>query len=98
MNIPKKYPGVNLDHYVIMPNHVHLLLRIWAGEENSSEVEIGCIIQQMKGIVSKRARFSVWQKSYYDHIIRGDADYYEIYQYIENNPAKWILDKFYNEV
>ncbi len=37
----------------------------------------------------------VWQKSYYDHIIRNEQDYKEIYEYIENNPQKWELDKYY---
>ncbi len=37
----------------------------------------------------------VWQRSYYDHIIRNETDYNEIWHYIENNPAKWQDDRFY---
>lgn len=39
----------------------------------------------------------MWQRSFHDHIIRGEKDYIEICKYIENNPAKWLEDKFYTE-
>jgi len=41
-------------------------------------------------------KIEVWQKSYYEHIIRNEQDYKEIYEYIENNPLKWELDKYFN--
>ena len=49
----------------------------------------------MKAHVSKRAGFSIWQRSYYDHVIRGQKDYDMIWQYIADNPAKWLNDRFY---
>ena len=39
----------------------------------------------------------LWQKSYYDHVIRNQRDYDEIWEYIENNPVKWEEDRFYEE-
>ena len=39
----------------------------------------------------------IWQRSYYDHIIRDEDDYLRIWQYIDENPAKWIEDKYYTE-
>jgi putative transposase len=39
----------------------------------------------------------IWQRGYYDHIIRNEQDYKEIGEYIENNPLKWELDKYYNK-
>lgn len=39
----------------------------------------------------------LWQKSYFDHIIRSEQDYKEIWQYIENNPSRWCEDEFYSE-
>ncbi len=59
---------------------------------------ISTVIQQMKGYVTKQIGFPVWQKGFQDHIIRGEADYKEIYKYIENNPLKWAEDKFYTEI
>ncbi len=41
-------------------------------------------------------KVSVFQRSYYDHIIRNERDYLEILQYIENNPLKWELDELYS--
>lgn len=39
----------------------------------------------------------VWQRSFYDHIIRNDIDYVRIAEYIENNPAKWEEDRYYTK-
>ena len=51
----------------------------------------------MKGIVSKQADFPIWQKGFYDHVVRGEKDYLEIWQYIEGNPGKWAEDKLYSK-
>ena len=58
---------------------------------------ISRIIQQMKGYVTKQIGTSIWQNKAYDHIIRDDYDYMTKYQYIDENPAKWLLkeDEYY---
>ncbi len=53
------------------------------------------ILNQMKGFVSKRSGFSVWQKSFHDHIIRNESDYLKIWEYIDTNPSKWEEDIYY---
>lgn len=53
------------------------------------------VIQQMKGYVTKQIGKPIWQKLFHDYIVRGDEDYREIWQYIDNNPTKWTEDKFY---
>ena len=40
---------------------------------------------------------NIWQRSYYDHIIRDEDDYLKIWEYIDNNPAKWIEDKYHTK-
>ena len=97
-DIPKYYPAVSVDHYVIMPNHVHLLLQIHTDHSGRSVIAptISTVVRLMKGAVSKQAGFSVWQKGFYDHVIRNDADYQEIWNYIEGNPGKWAVDKFFS--
>ena len=50
------------------------------------------VVNQMKGIVSKRAGFSVWQKGFHDHVVRSQQDYLDIWNYIEGNPGKWEED------
>ena len=93
LNIPRCYPGVLLDKYVIMPNHVHLILVLQDGFP--SLPYISRIVQQTKGVVTKQLGQQIWQIHYHDHIIRGEADYREIWEYIDNNPAKWALDQYY---
>lgn len=89
--IPLHYPAVSVDRYVIMPDHVHLLLQICTDSHGRSMIAptISNVVRQMKGAASKRAGFGIWQKGFYDHIIRSEADDREIWEYIEGNPARW---------
>ena len=93
-NIPCRYPAVTVDKYVIMPNHVHLLLQIQTDDCGRSMIAptLSTIVQQMKGTAVKKAGMPIWQKGFYDHIIRGDKDYLECWRYIEENPKKWALE------
>ena len=56
---------------------------------------ISTVVRLMKETVSKQAGFAVWQKGFYDHVIRNDNDYLDIWNYIEGNPSKWTEDKLY---
>lgn len=96
-NIPAHYPAISLDHYVVMPNHIHLLLHINTDDNGRAMLAptISTVIQQMKGAVTKKIGHSIWQKLFHDHVIRGDDDYLKIWQYIENNPCLWEEDCFY---
>ena len=93
-NISNIYPTVNVDKYVIMPNHIHLILTICEKSETSSP-KISTIVNQMKGYVSKQIGFSPWQKLYYDRIIRNEEEYLNKWQYIEDNPRRWTEDDEY---
>ena len=92
LQIPERYSGVFVDHSVIMPNHIHLLLRLTGGDCPRLER----IIQQFKGYVTKQCGKSIWQNKYYDHVIRDRNDYLTKAQYILNNPAKWLEDEYYS--
>lgn len=91
------YPGVALDKTVVMPNHVHLLLVIHAGNEGRPQVAptVSRVIQQFKGAVTKQLGPPIWQKGFYDHIIRGEANYLRVWDYMDQNPAKWAEDRYY---
>ena len=93
-NISKKYPNAFIDSYVIMPNHVHLIIFIVNGFDN---ISVSTIIQQFKGYTSKQVQNSIWQKSFYDHIIRNERDLFTKRKYIEENPLKWKSDGLYCE-
>ena len=95
-NISSIYENVKINKYVIMPNHLHMIIVLDPKNGRSKTVPtISRIIQQFKGSISKKVGFSLWQNSFYDHIIRNEMDYQEIWNYIENNPLKWHEDKYY---
>ena len=97
LNIPKIYPTISVDNYVVMPNHIHLLLQIHTDDSGRAMLAptISKVVQQMKGYVTKQLGASIWQKLFHDHVIRGEMDYLEIWNYIEGNPSKWEEDCFY---
>ena len=96
-DISKHYPAITVDHAVIMPNHIHLLLQINTDADGRpmAAPTISRVINQTKGVISKKAGFPVWQKGFYDHVIRGDRDYEDVWNYIAGNPGKWSEDKLY---
>lgn len=98
-NIPSAYSALSVDSYVIMPNHIHILIRACADEFGRPLVAptIPRVVQQLKGIVSKQVGTSIWQKSFYDHIIRNRQDYEEHLRYIYENPMRWCYDELYTE-
>ena len=88
-----------IDSYVIMPNHVHFVVSI--GAENGSmwastpTKTLGSLVRSFKTMVTKAIGEKIWQRYYYDHVIRNEADYLRIRQYMDNNPAQWAEDVYY---
>ncbi len=95
-NVGVYYPTASIPNYVIMPNHIHLIILL-AGDDGRPLVvpTIGRIIAQMKGYVSKQVGYPLWQSRFYEHIIRNEQDYLDVWQYIDANPAKWLEDEYY---
>ena len=96
--IEKHYGNVYVDKYVVMPNHVHMILVI----RNRGEVGLEQIVGQFKSGVTREARktapnIQLWQRSFHDHVIRNQKQYEQIWTYIENNPLKWHDDCFFTE-
>ena len=59
---------------------------------------IGAIVRGFKIGTTKQLGYSVWQRNYYEHIIRDGNSYQIISDYILNNPKKWQTDKFYTNI
>ena len=97
--LPQKYPKINVLQYVIMPNHVHLILYIpyERGRIISSPTSILTAVGQMKRATSKKTGYAFWQRSFHEHVIRHKNDFDKISKYIYENPIKWKEDCFYNE-
>ncbi len=95
------YDDIKIDKYVIMPNHVHLLIKIIGTADGPSGTpvptnsKISNFVGTFKRFFNKQCGKNIWQYRSYDHIIRGEEDYREIWQYIDSNPARWKEDKFY---
>ena len=90
MNIEGIYPAVHVDYYVIMPDHIHLLLsiRLDEGGRPMAAPTISRVIGQCKGYITKKIGKPLFQKLFYDHVIRDVADYEKHVQYILQNPAR----------
>ena len=96
-NINVKYENANVDKYVIMPNHIHLIIFILGTMKASSPtINIKTIIRSFKTMVTREIGCPIFQRSFHDHIIRDENDYYRISEYIETNVLKWHDDCFYN--
>ena len=97
------YPHITVERYVIMPNHIPLLLRVngdgptgmSAPTSPRQHQAVADFVSTFKRFCSKTYGQAIWQRSYHDHIIRDEADYQRIARYIAENPAKWPEDCFY---
>ena len=101
------YDYIFVDKYVIMPNHIHLILSITELEKylengtsrtpSPTNFSVSAFISTFKRFCNKEFGKNIWQRSYHDHIIRGERDYQKIWEYIDTNVVKWEKDCFYNE-
>ena len=97
LEIPKHYPHASIDKFVIMPNHIHAIIVLQETPQGSGQ-SLPAILAQYKSAVTKKlANFlpgrKIWQKSYYDRIIRNEQMYREVWQYIDENPLRWYLNR-----
>ncbi len=99
-------PNVQVDEFVVMPNHFHGILIISNTNEATHRVattglvpgSLGSILGQFKSTVTREIRRSVnatfgWQRNYYEHVTRNDFDLNDIRQYIAFNPERWAWDQ-----
>jgi len=93
--LSRTYAEIRVSKYVIMPNHIHMIIAIEGGRQARSAPTISRAIKQFKGSVTKRIGRSVWQRSYYERVIRGESEYQDIWCYIDENPLCWVDDCYY---
>ncbi|MCB0221786.1 MAG: transposase [Chrysiogenetes bacterium] len=100
-DLPAQFPHVELDQFVLMPNHLHGIL--WIGTTPSTcSQPLGNCIAWLKYEAAKRCAKDIrqlggqlWQRGYYDHIIRNDESLGRIRDYISANPVNWQDDPEY---
>ena len=105
LRLPERFPSISVDRYVIMPNHIHLLLSVSPGPGGASpspteKTDVTAVIGTLKSLTTRLWHRTgetapLWQRSYYDHIVRNGDDMREITEYIDNNPFRWTEDSFY---
>ncbi len=95
--IPVYYPGVEVLDYVVMPNHIHILISLLESEGN---INLSKIIGALKSIVTRKAQMNhpdikLWKKSFNDHIIRNERDYFIHGEYVKANVQRWRKDEYF---
>lgn len=107
LNLEKEFVNIKLHDYILMPNHIHGIIEIFERADMESAPTINKIIQSfkrhttieyIKGVklgIYKSFDKRIWQRNYYEHIIRNEKEYLLIKQYIQNNPINWEKDKYY---
>ena len=98
VDIPRQFNQVKLDAFVIMPNHIHGIIILEGG------ITLSRVVQAFKSIAThayvqgvhqhgwKKFDQHLWQRSFYDHVVRNQEDLLRIQEYILNNPLQWAMD------
>lgn len=107
-DLPVHYPHIAMDAFVVMPNHVHGVIVLRARAERAglkpapTQHGLPEIVRAFKTFSARRINefrrtsgVPVWQRNYYEHVIRNDADYDRIAEYITNNPQRWMEDSLH---
>jgi len=91
-DLKSKTPGIELDYFVVMPNHVHIIFIL-----NNCSLHLGEVVRRFKAKVSYLLGRNIWQANYYEHVIRNEFALNKIREYIVNNPKELLLkfEQFY---
>ena len=102
--IPENYEGINVDVFQIMPNHMHGIIQIvGAGSHACPEkLSLSDIVHRFKSfstkqmnLINKTIGVRLWQRNFYEHIIRNEKECNRIREYISINPEKAEDDEYY---
>ena len=116
MSIPNHFPGIELEEYVVMPNHVHGIVMIRARARHAVPLQslaehaeafsqprrasIPTIVRSFKAAATRKVReglnqpkIQIWQRNYFERVIRGPQEFRKIRKYIIMNPARWEFDR-----
>ncbi len=96
-SLAQRFPGIAMDEFIIMPNHVHGILAL--PPLDSRRVGLSNVVRAFKSISAiaanrllRRSRRPFWQRNYFERIIRSDRELLATREYIRNNPLNWTLD------
>ncbi len=94
-SLPNRFPGLELDAHVLMPNHVHGVIVFPDRNENAP---LGEVVRTFKAASTRLVRTAgmpdfAWQRSFYEHVIRSEIELDRVREYVVGNPAKWGMDR-----
>lgn len=104
LDLPNRFAGLALDEYIVMPNHLHGILRFVGARlarppsatKPAKELSLPNVMRVFKSVSTVEANrachtlgYVLWQRSYFDHIIRDAEDMLNHRRYILENPARW---------
>ena len=108
--LPEKFPDIELDEYIVMPNHFHGIVVINQVLDSKEFTGLPDVMRWFKTMTTndyirgvqtgqwERFEKKLWQRSYHDHIIRNEQGLKKIRDYIVNNPQRWQEDTFYSDM
>lgn len=113
--LPVQYPGVEIDEFIVMPNHVHGVVVLTG--KNLGQAQGPAPTRTLADVIHRFKSFTtccyslgvkedgwrpyagqLWQRNYYEHVVRGDKELEQIREYIANNPLQWMMDEYYREL
>jgi putative transposase len=99
--LQQNYPEPTIESWVVMPNHIHFILEI----QQQTDVALGELVRQFKYTTTRQINalrdspgIKVWQRSYYENIIRTDRAHQIIRNYIQQNPIRWEIDQLHPQI
>lgn len=102
LELPRHYPLVQVDEFIVMPNHIHGIVVIVekTGVAPAASAPLSEIVRRLKSdsarkinLLQQTPQMPVWQRNYYEHIIRTNEELAHIRRYIAENPLRWALDQ-----
>ena len=92
--------NVKICNYIIMPNHIHCIIQLEKNQGRDGTLPLQAIIGRFKSFTTKQYNLlnntigiKLWQRNYFEHIIRNEKEYLEICKYMKENPIKYYLNK-----
>ncbi len=86
-SIDERYFDVQMICFIVMPNHIHGIIGLLGNQAPS----LGRVVNKFKGLISHKYGRTIWQRGYFEHVVRSERDFLKIWEYIENNPVNWQL-------
>ena len=103
------YSDIKIDLYIIMPNHIHIMLFVYDNERpinngasrtppptgSRQNSVVSRFVSTFKRFCNKEYGYNIWQRDFNDHVIRNQEDYEMHLRYIHENPMRWHYDELY---